>query len=117
MTVIDDYLAAVPAHQRKLLESVRREMRALLPDADEVISYGLPCFKVDGKAVGGFAANKNSCSYYPFSGGVLAELRDQLAGFSQTKSALHFTDEQPLTPELISLLVETRQREIAAKGR
>ena len=117
MTAIDDYLAAVPTDQRQLLENVRREIRALLPDAEETISYGLPCFKVGGKAVGGFAANKNNCSYYPFSGGVLAELKDALEGFSQTKSALHFTDTQPLTPELIRLLIETRQREIATKGR
>ena len=60
MTVIDDYLKKVPAGQRKLLEELRKEMRKLLPDAEDAISYGLPCFKVDGNVVGGFAANKTS---------------------------------------------------------
>lgn len=113
MTVIDDYLKKVPAGQRKLLEDLRKEMKKLLPDAEEAISYGLPCFKVDGKVVGGFAANKNFCSYYPFAGATLGLLKKELEGYSQTLSALHFTEEKPLTKNIIKLLVDTKLRQIA----
>ncbi|MEY3677618.1 MAG: hypothetical protein RL351_845 [Actinomycetota bacterium] len=113
MTVIDDYLKGVPAAQRKLLQEVRQEMRKLLPEAEEAISYGLPCFKVDGGVVGGFAANKNFCSYYPFSGSTLGALKTELASYSQTLSALHFTDEKPLTKKIIKLLVAHRLQQIA----
>lgn len=113
MTVIDDYLKGVPAAQRKLLQEVRQEMRKLLPDAEEAISYGLPCFKVDGGVVGGFAANKNFCSYYPFSGSTLGALKTELAIYSQTLSALHFTEEKPLTKKIIKLLVAHRLKQIA----
>ena len=112
MTVIDDYLKKVPVEQRKLLEDLRKEMRRLLPDAEEAISYGRPCFKVDGKAVGGFAANKNFCSYYPFAGSTLGLLKKELAEYSQTLSALHFTAEKPLTKKLIKLLVDTKLQQI-----
>ena len=113
MTVIDDYLKGVPAAQRKLLQEVRQEMRKLLPDAEEAISYGLPCFKVGGGVVGGFAANKNFCSYYPFSGSTLGALKTELANYSQTLSALHFTEEKPLTKKIIKLLVAHRLKQIA----
>jgi uncharacterized protein YdhG (YjbR/CyaY superfamily) len=113
MTVIDDYLKTVSAEQGKLLEDLRKEMRRLLPDAEEAISYGLPCFKVDGKVVGGFAANKNFCSYYPFAGSTLGLLKKDLAEYSQTLSALHFTAEKPLTKKLIKLLVDTKLQQIA----
>lgn len=113
MTVIDDYLKGVPAAKRKLLQEVRQEMRKLLPDAEEAISYGLPCFKVDGGVVGGFAANKNFCSYYPFSGSTLGALKTELANYSQTLSALHFTEEKPLTKKIIKLLVAHRLKQIA----
>jgi uncharacterized protein YdhG (YjbR/CyaY superfamily) len=112
MTVIDDYLNKVPADQRKLLEELRKEMRKLLPNAEEAISYGLPCFKVDGKVVGGFAANKNFCSYYPFAGATLGLLKNELANYSQTMSALHFTAEKPLTKKIIKLLVDTKLKQI-----
>jgi uncharacterized protein YdhG (YjbR/CyaY superfamily) len=113
MTVIDDYLKKVPAAQRKMLEDLRKEMRKLLPDAEEAISYGLPCFKVAGKVVGGFAANKNFCSYYPFAGTTLGLLKKDLEGYSQTLSALHFTEEKPLTKKIIKLLVDTKLQQIA----
>ena len=88
-------------------------MRKLLPDAEEAISYGLPCFKVDGKVVGGFAANKNFCSYYPFAGATLGLLKKDLEGYSQTLSALHFTEEKPLTKKIIKLLVDTKLQQIS----
>lgn len=113
MTVIDDYLKNVPAGQRKLLEDLRKEMLRLLPGCEEAISYNLPCFKVDGKVVGGFAANKNFCSYYPFAGTTLQALKEELSGYSQTLSALHFTEEKPLTKKIIKLLVQTKLREIS----
>lgn len=113
MTVIDDYLKKVPADKRKLLEDLRQEMRKLLPNAEDAISYGLPCFKVDGKVVGGFAANKNFCSYYPFAGTTLGLLKNELAEYSQTLSALHFTAEQPLTKRVVRLLVKTKLQQIA----
>lgn len=112
-TVIDEYLAGIPAGQRTLLEELRTEMRKLLPDAEEAISYGLPCFKVDGKVVGGFGANKNFCSYYPFAGATLGLLKKELEGYSQTLSALHFTAEKPLTKKIVKLLVETKLKQIA----
>ena len=112
MTVIDDYLKNVPADQRKLLEELRKEMRKLLPNAEEAISYGLPCLIVDGKVVGGFAANKNFCSYYPFAGATLGLLKNELANYSQTMSALHFTAEKPLTKKIIKLLVDTKLKQI-----
>lgn len=112
MTVIDDYLKGVPAAHRVLLQELREEMRRLLPDAEEAISYGLPCFKVDGKVVGGFASNKNFCSYYPFAGATLGLLKTQLEGYSQTLSALHFTAEKPLTKKIIKLLVDTKLQQI-----
>ena len=56
---IDTCLADVPGDKRAVLEALRRRIRAILPDAEEVISYGVPAFCVEGKVVIGFRANKN----------------------------------------------------------
>jgi len=113
MTVIDDYLAGVPEAKRKLLGELRKEMKRLLPKAEEAISYNLPCFKVDGEVVGGFAATKAGGSYYPFSGSTLSMLKKEFGNHSQTKAALHFTAEQPLTKKQIKLLIDTKLLQIA----
>jgi hypothetical protein len=51
------------------------------------------------------------------SGTVLAPLADQLQGFTWSKGALRFAIDEPLSEELLALLVKTRRAEIAAGKR
>ena len=48
---IDDYLAPLPAGQQRAQRTLRRQIRAAAPGVTESISYGIPTFKIDGKAV------------------------------------------------------------------
>ena len=66
---VDAYMEGVPEPQRSTLAQVRATLEALLPDAEQTISYGSPTFKVGGKGVAGFAAFAHHCSYLPMSGG------------------------------------------------
>jgi len=105
---VDDYLMQVAEPGRHTLNQLRSDIRALLPEAQECISYGMPAFKVQGEVVAGFAAFKNHLSYLPHSGSVLAALADDLAGYTMTKSSLHFPFDRPLPRELVRKLIETR---------
>ena len=67
---VDAYMDAVPEPQRSTLAQVRTTLEALLPHAEQTISYGSPTFNVGGKGVAGFAAFAHHCSYLPMSGGV-----------------------------------------------
>ena len=49
----------------------------MVPDAEQRISAAAPGFKIDGKAIAGFAAFKNHLSYLPHSGSVFPELADE----------------------------------------
>jgi uncharacterized protein YdhG (YjbR/CyaY superfamily) len=109
---IESYLADLDEPKRSTLEQLRRDVLAVVPDAQECISYGVPGFKVMGKTVAGFAAFKNHLSYLPHSGSVLAELADELAGYEGTKSSLHFAVDQPLPSGLVRKLIEARLREL-----
>jgi len=109
MTVIDDHLASVSEPQRSTLLEMRRRILEVIPEAEECISYNLPCFKIGGKAVAGFEAYKNHNSYFPFSGQVISAMSAELAGFETTKGSLHFSKDEPLPLELIRRLIEIRQ--------
>jgi uncharacterized protein YdhG (YjbR/CyaY superfamily) len=111
---IDDYLASVPADRRAALEALRAQIHAALPGCEECISYSMPAFRWRGEVVAGFLATKAGCSYYPFSGTTLATLTDALAGYSQTKSAVHFDPERGLPRDLVQRLVAARRAEIEA---
>jgi uncharacterized protein YdhG (YjbR/CyaY superfamily) len=109
---IDSYLATVDEPRRTTLEELRRSILAVIPDAEQCISYGMPAFKVRGKAVAGFAAFKNHLSYLPHSGSVLEKLGRDLASYQSTKGSLHFGIDEPLPPGLVNKLVNTRMQEL-----
>ena len=109
---IDAYFAAAGEPKRSTLEEMRRRILAVVPDAEQTISYACPAFKVQGKVVAGLAAFKNHLSYLPHSGSTLGAVADQIKGYSGTKSALHFAVDEPLPPELVRTLVEARLREL-----
>ena len=108
---IDDYLEALPADRREALESLRKTIKAIVPNADECISYAMPAFRVDGRVVAGFLATRKGCSYYPFSGRTLATLAADIASYEQTKGALHFEPERPLPKTLVRKLIKARLAE------
>lgn len=105
---IDAYLAGVSEPARSTLEALRTSILAVIPDAEQGISYGLPAFRVDGQVVAGFAAFKKHLSYLPHSGSVLTEIADQVANYSQTKGSLHFPVDTPLPNALVKSLVRTK---------
>lgn len=108
---IDDYLEALPADRREALESLRKTIKAIVPNADECISYAMPAFRVDGRVIAGFLATSKGCSYYPFSGRTLATLSADVASYEQTKGALHFKPERPLPKTLVRKLIKARLAE------
>jgi uncharacterized protein YdhG (YjbR/CyaY superfamily) len=105
---IDDYLQGVAEPKRGTLEALRRMILEIIPESEEVISYGVPAFRVGRKTVAGFAAFKDHMSYLPFSGSVLEHVADELDGCTMTKSALHFTVEHPLPEPLVKKLIALR---------
>lgn len=109
---VDEYLAEVPEPGRSSLDTLRAQLRQLLPDADEAIAYGCPAFRVGGKNVAGFAAHAKHLSYLPFSGTVTAKLGDELAGFDVTKGSVKFPLDEPLPQDLVARLVGARRAEL-----
>ena len=107
-TTIDAYLATVKGERRTALRALRRTILAIIPRAEECISYRIPAFRLDGRIVAGFAATAKGCSYFPFSGSTLRALAGDLKGYGGTKSALHFDPAKRLPANLVRKLIRTR---------
>ncbi len=111
---VDAYLAKTPEPQRSTLAALRTAIRAALPFAEETFAYGLPCFKVDGKGIAGFAAFKDHCSYFPMSGSVLGTLEKAVAAYEVSKGALQFPVNKTLPVGLVKKLIKARLAEESA---
>ena len=108
---VDEYLRGLKEPKRGTLETLRSTILEIVPEAEQVISYRVPAFRVSGKTVAGFAAFRDHLSYLPFSGSVLSQLADELQGYTMTKSALHFAVDQPLPKTLVEKLIAVRLEE------
>lgn len=105
---VDRYLHALAEPKRATLARLRETILAVLPEAEQGISYGVPAFKVRGKTIAGFAAFKDHLSYLPHSGSVFPQLKDELAEYSTSSGALRFKIGEPLPPPLIEKLIAVR---------
>ena len=103
---VDDYLAAVPEQARATLEKIRKTIKAVAPQATEVISYQIPMFKQHGMLVG-FAAFKGHCSLFPGSK-AMETYKDELKAYETSKGTIRFPIGKPLPAALVKKLVKTR---------
>ncbi len=88
--------------------AMRKSILQIVPSAEEVVSYGMPAFRVRGNIVAGILHAKNHVGYYPFSGSVLKLFPKELAKFSTTKSAIHVPINKPLSKTLLKKLIAAR---------
>jgi len=108
---IDQYLGTLDEPKRATLAQLRDTIVAIVPDAEQCISYGMPAFKLRGKTIAGFAAFKSHLSYLPHSGSVIPQLAKETEGYTKTKGSLHFPVETPLPKKLVKKLLDARMAE------
>lgn len=108
-TNTDDYLAQLPTAQQKALQTLRRQILAAAPGAEEHFGYGLPGFKYNGHPMLYLGAAKNHVALY---GSVPVGLKDRLKNFTVSKGTIQFTPEKPLPAALVKDIVKMKMAEI-----
>jgi uncharacterized protein YdhG (YjbR/CyaY superfamily) len=114
---VDEYIAAQPDAVQAVLGLVRRTIRKAMPGADEVISYKIPTYKLNGRAVLYFAGWKEHYSVYPASVPLVAAFKDELAPYQVDKGTIRFPLSQPVPVKLIEHIAKFRAQEAAARAK
>ncbi|MGC1872619.1 MAG: DUF1801 domain-containing protein [Acidobacteriaceae bacterium] len=110
---VDAYLASQPETMRDILVQVRKAIRDNVPAAEEVISYKMPTYKVDGDPVLYFAAWKQHYSLYPATERVLAAFKEELEAHKIHKATIRFPMSEPVPVALIARIAKFRAKEVA----
>ena len=113
---VEDYINNLPDAHRIALTKLRTLIHSIVPDAQEVISYGMPAFKYHGILVC-YAAFKNHLSFFPANGQLIDELKEELEGFEISKGTIRFTPTKSIPIALIRKIVRTRIRENLARAK
>jgi uncharacterized protein YdhG (YjbR/CyaY superfamily) len=112
---IDGYLETQPPAQRERLETLRRHIQKIVPEAEETISYSMPAFRYKKRVMVFFAGWSSHVGIYPVpqnSPQLIAELEPWRDG----KGTLRFPLDTPLPFDLISRVVMGLKSQIDEKA-
>jgi len=116
---IDDYIQTFPIEVQKKLQSIRKLIKKLAPEAEEKISYQIPTFYLNGNLVH-FAAFKSHIGFYPTPSGI-SSFEKELSKYKQGKGSVQFPLDRPIPMDLIARIVEFRleknRKKAVAKGK
>jgi len=113
---VDDYMAGLPDDRRAVMEQLRGTIRVAAPDATEAISYNMPAFRLNGRFLVSYEAFKRHYSLFPWSEPMVEELGDEVKPYAVGKGTLRFPADRPIPLELVTRIIEIRNREVARQG-
>lgn len=108
---IDEYHVTFSSDQQKRMNTIRKLILEIVPDAEQMISYQIPCFKYRGYLIYYSAYSRHISLSYPYSEAFLACFRDKLKGYKVSKSAIQFPHNEPLPLDLIRDIITFRKKE------
>jgi uncharacterized protein YdhG (YjbR/CyaY superfamily) len=110
---VEEYFAELDRVSHGALSELRSIIKQAAPDAEETLSYGMPCFKQNGILVY-YAAFKGHYSLFPTGSGI-KHFKDRLTNFKTSKGTIQFKFGDPLPVELITDIVRFRLEENSFK--
>ena len=108
----DAYIAAAPEELRPLLIRLRAQLALALPDAEEVVAYNMPGFRIGKSIVAGYAAFSKQCGLYLTPSAISAHADEiAAAGLKATKTGVTFSPSKTLPDVLIEKLATTSRKD------
>ena len=107
---VDDYIISFPADVQKILRLVQKTIQKAVPDAEELISYQMPAFKLNGVWIFYYSAYAKHYSLScppPFT--VFEKYKDELSEFEVSTSSIKFPFGKPVPIKLIAEMAKFRK--------
>jgi len=111
---VDEYIASFPKEVQQLLKDIRSKIKTVVPEAEEIISYGMPAYKYMGIPLVYFAGYEKHIGFYATPTGHHA-FKKELSKYKQGKGSVQFPVDKPMPLSLISKIVKFRMKENEAR--
>lgn len=112
---IDEYIAYFPVEIQSILKQVRETIKSVAPTATEVISYGIPTFRLNGNLVH-FAGYAHHIGFYPGGEGIEV-FKEELTSYKTSRGTVQFPLDKPIPYELIKKITLFRVERNLSKGK
>ncbi len=111
---VQEYIALHPAPIRKGLALIRKTIKTAAPGAEELISYQMPAYRLNGM-LAFFSATKNHYGFYPTSRPITA-FSEKLKSYETSKGTIRFPLDKPIPLKLIAEIVKWNVKENLLKA-
>ena len=113
-STVDEYIALQPVSLQPGLELLRKTIKKAAPGAEEMISYQMPAYKLNGMLVF-FSVAKKHYGFYPTASPIIA-FREKIKLFETSKGTIKFPLDKPLPLKLITEIVKWKVKENLKKS-
>ena len=114
-TTVAEYLQDIPAQTIERIDELQAAIKAAVPKAEEVISYNMPAYKLNGKALVYFAAYAKHVGFYPTASPMVV-FAEELRKYKTSKGAIQFPLDKKIPAALVKKIVKYRIAEEAARA-
>lgn len=94
------------------MKKLRKVIRSSAPLAEEVMSYGVPAFKVNGRLLTAYAAFKEHVGLYP-EPETIKSFEKELKNYTTSKGAIQFRLDTPIPYDLIEKIITYKYNKIS----
>jgi uncharacterized protein YdhG (YjbR/CyaY superfamily) len=112
-STVEQYINFHPTQIRKGLALIRKTIKTAAPGAEELISYQMPAYKLNGM-LAYFSATKTHFGFYPTSGPVNA-YKEKLKSYDTSKGTIRLPLDKPIPVKLISEIVKWKVKDNSAR--
>jgi uncharacterized protein YdhG (YjbR/CyaY superfamily) len=111
----DAYIAAAPEPFQPSLKRLRAILARALPDAEQIVAYNMPGFRIGGAVVASYAAFSKQCGLYLLPGAISEHVEEiAAAGLKVTKTGITFSPRKPIPDELVERLARASRKDAGA---
>lgn len=109
---INTYIQKFPKEVQIIMQKVRKTIRSVVPNSNEVMSYGIPTFDLHDTHVVHYAAFKEHIGFFP-TPSPIAVFKKALTPYKTSKGAIQFPYDKPIPYDLIKQIVVFRVKQIS----
>lgn len=107
----DSYIAGAPEAFRPVLTHLRSLLRGALPDAEEMVAYDMPGFRLRGTVVASYAAFSKQVGLYLLAPAISAHAEEIAgAGLKASKTGITFPPTKPIPDDLVTRLTQASSK-------